>query len=480
MGSFLNLNFDVLHLILDCCDRNTILQVMETCCFFNREGVQYLLDEIPAISTKAQASSFVQFALPSRQSADIAHRRNYIDSLQILSWEEEAQEVAQILKPFFILVAPLAPNLFHLEIEDAGSFFAGADAELSASVASLTTLEVLVFRNVREETVKVLRALQSRLIKAKVHYDVEFGPSAPEDMDPISCIRNSEDTLRSVSLRSTVSSPSAGCYRHVRALTLSYIDIPITYHFVHAFPNLRYLRASDCTARYTEVDHDLVAQRKRAVNVAEQAEKGSWDRLMSYKGSILMLYALGLACRVSHVYIHDDVEEGMDPSQIRAILGDTHPLHLTIRADGMGFILARSGDFIALCRSTQFLRLPSLRLDFRVWLGGPGWDSPDPEAIMNLIYDAIAPSPVTVVVLVIRFYGLVPEPPEPVIIALPPTSARAQAFLDNMDANAVADRLFTGNPSRGAVKVDIVNKRHVVFRGQQELIMDLDFDELFQ
>ncbi|KAM5538656.1 hypothetical protein V8D89_007685 [Ganoderma adspersum] len=477
-----NLNRDVLHLILDLCGRDAILQVMKTCRFLNREGVQYLLSDIPAIRTKAQApSSFVQFALTSRQSADIAHRRNWIDSLQVLPWKEEAREVAEVPKPFFVLVAPLAPNFFLLEIEHAEAFFAGADAEFSASVASLTTLKVLAFRDAGEKSVKILSALPSCLTEAEVHYDLEFGPSAPEDMDPIPCLRRSEDTLRRISLRSTVSSPTAGCYRNVRMLTLDYIDIPITHHFVRAFPNLQCLRATECTARYTEIDLDAVVQRKRALNVAEQAQKGSWGRLASYKGSIFMLYALGLACPVSHVYVHDD-EEGMDPMQIRTILGDTRPLHLTIRAHGLEYILARSQVFMALCRSVEFQSLPSLRLNFQVQLGG--WNPPDPEHIMNLIYDAIAPCPVTAVVLVISFYGVTPEPQraEQPGVNEPATPSRVQVFLDSMDPGAVADRLFTGNPSRGAVKVVLIRngkKRVTVHRGHQELIVDLDFDQYF-
>ncbi|PIL22883.1 hypothetical protein GSI_15579 [Ganoderma sinense ZZ0214-1] len=390
--------------------------------------------------------------------------------------------MARILKPFFVRVAPLAPKFSRLEIEASGAFFAAADPELSASIASLTTLKILIFRDAREETIKVLRALQSRLVKAEVHYDVEFGPSAPEDMDPIPCLCNSEDTLRLVSLRHTVSSPAAGRYRNVRMLTLGYIDIPTTFHFVHAFPNLECLRATDCTARYMEIDLDSVAQRKRALNVAEQAERGSWGGLTSYKGSILMLYAMGLACPVSHVYVHDDVEEGMDPTQIRAILGDTRPLHLTVRADGLEYILERSGDFVALCRSAEFLRLPSLRLDFRVSLQVGHWtlNPPDPEAIMNLIYDAVAPSPVTVVVFVIRFYGLIPEPRQPGIAAVPP--ARFREFIDGMDANEVADRLFAGNALRGAVQVVLLRdgkKRVAVQRGYPRLLVDIDFDNCF-
>ena len=309
MDSLPNLNLDVLHLILGCCSHNTILQVMETCRFLNREGTQYLLSETPSILTKAQASSFIQFALTTRQSADTVHRWNWIRSLQVLACDYRAREVATILKPFFVSVAPFAPNFSSLEIDFAEDFFSGADAELSSSIASLTTLKALAFRDVGEKTVKILRALPSRLTEAEVHYDLEFGPSASEDMDPMPCLRHSEDTLHSVSLRSTVSSPAAGCYRNVHMLTLDHVDLPITYHFVYAFPNLQCLRATQCIACYTESDLDAVVERKRTLNVAEQARNGSWGRLTSYKGSILILYALGLACRVSHVYVHDDVEE---------------------------------------------------------------------------------------------------------------------------------------------------------------------------
>ena len=371
-----NLNRDVLHLILDLGDGNSISQVMKTCHFLNREGVQYLLNDIPTIRTKEQASSFVQFALTTRRSADITHRRDYIDSLQVLAMFEEAQKVAKVLKPFFVLVAPLAQNFFLLDLEHAEEFFTGADAELSASIASLKTLEVLAFRDAGEKSIKVLRALQSRLIDVEVHYDLELGP-AYEDMDPVSCLRYSEDTLRCLSVRFTELSPAAGCYRNVRMLTLSYIDIPITGHFVHAFPNLQFLRATECT----EIRADTVVRSKRDSNVAGQARNGSWARLTSYKGSLLILYGMGLACPVSHVYVHGEEDEGaIDPAQIRAVLSNTRPLHITIRADGLGYLLARSQEFIVLCGSAEFRRLPSLRLHFQVWLGER--NPLDPQDIM--------------------------------------------------------------------------------------------------
>ncbi|KAI1794824.1 hypothetical protein LXA43DRAFT_994441 [Ganoderma leucocontextum] len=477
----MNLNIDVLHLILNRCGQNTVSQVMKTCRFLNREGVQYLLSDVPIIRNEAQASSFVQFALTTRQSADIAHRLDWMDSLHILAWDEEAKTVAEALKPFFLLVAPLAPNFSLLEVEVAEEFFA-ADPELTASVASLTTLDVLTLNGAGEKTVKMLRALQSRLTDVTVHFDLELGPSAPEDMDPVPCLIRSEDTLRCISLRFTISSPAAGCYRNVRMLTLDYIDGPTTRHFVQAFPNLRCLRATECTAR-DGLDPDAVVQRKRDLNVAEQALNGSWSSLTSYKGSVFMLYALGLACPVSHVYVHDDESEGMDPRQIRAVLGDTRPLHLTIRARGLEYILARAEDFMELCRRGEFQRLSSLRLNFRLWLGG--WNLPDPEEVMNLIYDAIAPSPIPAITVLINISGVTAEPPsarQPGVNEPPSIPSRVKLFLDSLDADAVADRLFTSNPSRCAVKVVLIRnwkKRVTVRRGNPESIIELDFDKCF-
>lgn len=87
-------------------------------------------------------------------------------------------------------------------------------------------------------------------------------------------------------------------------------------------------------------------------------------------------------------------------------------------------------------------------------------------------------------VLVIRFYGVTTEPrlAEQPGFNEPPTPSRIRAFLDNMDPEAIADRLFNGNPLRGAVKVILLRNGRgpvTVHRGDQELIVDLDFDQCF-
>ncbi|KAM5538657.1 hypothetical protein V8D89_007686 [Ganoderma adspersum] len=488
MDSSVNLNIDILHLILDRSDQNTVSKIMKTCRFLNREGVKYLLSTIPTISNESEALSFLQFVLPTRQSADFAHRLRWIDSLHVLVLDEaEIQAVAKVLKSFFVLVAPQAPNFSILEIDYAERFFA-ADPELPASIASLTTLDFLTLDDAGEKTVMVLRDLQSSLTKVAVHFDIELGPSAQEDQDPISFLRRSEDTLRWVSLRRTVSSPTGGCYRSVRMLTLNDIDVPTTRHFVHAFPNLQCLRATECMARH-ELDADAVVLRQRDINVAEQARDGSWSGLTSYKGSILMLYGLGLACQVSHVYVRDDDDEGMEPRQIQAVLGDTRPLHLTIAVRGVEYFLTQADDFVELSASREFGRLPSLLLDLNFRRGS--WDA-DMGGLMNLVYDAIAPSPVPAVTLIINISSATTKPPTYHSLQrhgsyrpsheTPSAPSPVKLYLDSLDPDTVADRLFTGNPSRCAVKVVFIQtwrKQVTAQRGDPGLIMDHDFDQYF-
>ena len=80
----------------------------------------------------------------------------------------------------------------------------------------------------------------------------------------------------------------------------------------------------------------------------------------------------------------------------------------------------------------------------------------------------------------IRFYGITDPRQQPQAFERP-TPSRVRTFVDSIDPYAIASRLFTGNPSRGAVKVIFVRnkKKRVVFRGQQDLIVDLDFDQFF-
>ena len=62
-----------------------------------------------------------------------------------------------------------------------------------------------------------------------------------------------------------------------------------------------------------------------------------------------------------------------------------------------------------------------------------------------------------------------------------PAPSPVKLYLDSLDPDTVADRLFTGNPSRCAVKVVFI-RTHVwseqvtAYRGDPGLIVDHDFD----
>ena len=296
----------------------------------------------------------------------------------MLYLETEVEMVANVLKPFFVYVAPLAPNFSHLEIDLAEQFFS-VDPELSTSIASLKTLDFLTVDDAGDKTVMMLRALRSSLTKVEVHFDLDVGPSVREDRDPLSYLHRSQDTLRCISLRSSISSPTpAACYRNVRILTLNYVEIPTTRHFIQAFPNLQCLRATECKSIH-DPDPDAAVERQRDLNVAEQALDGSWSGMTLYKGSIFILYVLGLGCQVSHIYVHDDDRDGMEPRQIRAVLGDTRPLHLTIMVHGVEYFLALAHDFVELSGSREFKMLASLSLEFQLWRGS--WNA-DMEGLM--------------------------------------------------------------------------------------------------
>nr|VWP02156.1 Acyl-CoA ligase AKT1 (EC (AK-toxin biosynthesis protein 1) [Ganoderma boninense] len=483
-----NVNIDILHLILQHSDQHAVSQIMKTCHLLNREGVQYLLRALPTISTPSQALSFLVFVLPSRKSADIGHRLRCIDCLHVMSFDDlEVEMVAKLLLPFFTLAAPHAPNFSFLEIDNAERFFAEVP-ELPAAVAELTTLNVLKLDDVGEKTVVMLRALQSSLTEVDVHFHLDSGirPSAREDQDPISFLHRSEDTLRCISLRSSVSSPAAGCYRNVHMLSLSYIEMPTTRHFVRAFPNLECLRATEWKA-HLEEDPEAAVERQRDLNLAEQARDASWRSLTSYEGSLLMLYMFALRCHVSHICVHDDDEEVLGPTLIRAILGDTSPLHLTIQVGGVEYFLMQAEEFVELSRSREFGRLPSLRLELTLWRSS--WDA-DMEGLINLVFDFIAPSPVPAVTLIVNISSARTEPThrsQPNGFRRPynepPKPSPVKLFLDTLDPDTVAERLFTGNPSRCAVKVIFIRsweeERDVAHRGYQDLIIDHDFDKFF-
>ena len=71
---------------------------------------------------------------------------------------------------------------------------------------------------------------------------------------------------------------------------------------------------------------------------------------------------------------------------------------------------------------------------------------------------------------------------------LAPTPSPVKLYLDSVDQDAVADRLFMGNPLRRAVNVVFIRdwtrkglgfEQDVVCRGDRKLTVELDFDKYF-
>ncbi|KAI0700033.1 hypothetical protein C8T65DRAFT_812137 [Cerioporus squamosus] len=173
--------------------------------------------------------------------------------------------------------------------------------------------------------------------------------------------------------------------------------------------------------------------RQRLINISDQQRYGSWRSLSSFKGSLSMLFVLGLTCHVSHVDVgnDDDPDESFDLDMLHAVFMDTRPTQLTIRIWCPSHVqlpeLARG--LLSLCSLQEFevVEMCKVRLTRT-----PGDRDYDVEGFLAAFCEAMASTEVDALKLRIDWSYL----------AQPP-----------MNAEALADRLLDAVPSIRTAKV---------------------------
>ena len=484
-----NLNLDILHRVMALSTQCTVSHVMRTCHALNHEGARHILSQDPSLDTLHEAKSFLRFMRARRNGTVTANRLAWLEGLQISSFDlDEENAFANTLKRFFIHFAPRAPRFTRLSIdqgEDESIF--SADPELPLAISALTTLRYLRLMQAGDHSMNMLRCLQSSLFHVEIAFDTARCGDV-EDEDPVAALTKSTNTLCTLSIRyaAVASSPTPPCYAHLHQLSLSYVELPTTWHLIQAFPSLRTLTTSDTALRVHFGDlnetQDAARRRQRLNNIGDQQRYGSWRFLESYKGSLSMLFVLGLSCQTSHVDVGNarEEDETFDLDMLYAVVVDTRPKDLTLRIDFPSH-LASSGfedGLFSLCSAQAFQTVEMCKVCIDMFPGDAACDvgallvSPaflwwqvfqtiDPSSFQDALCEGMAASGLNTFKLLIDWRLLAsppfripkrprrqrgePDPPSP-----------ALAYLEALDVEELAYRFLDAITSITTVKVSLI------------------------
>lgn len=152
--------------------------------------------------------------------------------------------------------------------------------------------------------------------------------------NPMWFLRNFSDTLYWVSVTHSTCALVGAWYPHVTSLHLRFADLLHTCQYVRAFPNLQVLSTDDCNVFKRREEYEP----RRACNIMEQAEFGTWTYLSSYHGSFVTLYLLGITQCIPTLVI-DHAENDLEPQMLRTVLGDARPRRFEFSLDSVYWIL---------------------------------------------------------------------------------------------------------------------------------------------
>ncbi|PIL22884.1 hypothetical protein GSI_15580 [Ganoderma sinense ZZ0214-1] len=380
---------------------------------------------------------------------------------------------------FFLECALRAHSFTRLEIYEAEAILS-ANALLPAAIAVLTTLRHLMLDSAGTVSAAMLRLFRSRLTCAEIVYSIANPPRALKDRNAAAILHRSEDSLRALTLEYPCTAADGPSYPNMRSLTLKYMDVPTTRHLVHAFPNLAILRfydqyyESDLDVNFEDEDEDRL-ERKREANVAEQREHGSWGSLIGYKGPLSVLYGLGITCPVHFLVVHEEINVSM----LRAVVADAHPSHLTVRITEVTYLLEKAKAFVRLCQRFED-NLYSLELNLCL---SPGDWTLDMEAVMECICNALSAAPSVTAFKIELDWAVLTSSKMPAdgvfidsdgIIYNLAITTMAREYLNGLDADAVADRLFSASKSLKTIMVVLARTDEAVVTVKRGTPEDLE------
>ncbi|KAI0689486.1 hypothetical protein C8T65DRAFT_107322 [Cerioporus squamosus] len=312
-------------------------------------------------------------------------------------------------------------------------------------VRRLSTVKTLYIDNVGKRAHDMLVDMKSSLRSAELSLSYSR-TDLPDELfysDPIHLMSASQDTLeRLKAYGATTDSPGSHWqkYPNMRSLELIFVDVPRTYDYVAAFPNLEHLIISSALSTLAK------CEATRRANRDEQEEYGAWGRLKSVAGLLTDVYMLGLSCHIVHT-MDIRVVATCDESckMLAAVIADGKPnyLRLTTHLDD----IADDGIVFALERENT-ARLRELKLIVIV----------DRNVRAHHVHDTVdcislAMRELSIPTLRLRFDGKVPTR---IATDSDPAAAGEDNYLATASLKLLGSRLIGRVPSLEDVRVSVV------------------------
>ncbi|KAI0712587.1 hypothetical protein C8Q76DRAFT_797423 [Earliella scabrosa] len=454
------MNLDILHAIMAQCtiaeDRRTLSNMMQTCRTLNYQGARYLLKDGVELCSVEQFLSFLSFACARGNLSEAINRMQWLESIIIDLQFAPTAEIAESFRLFFGTIISTSPRFVRLEIHAAEELLS-KDPQLPNAIAAFTTLRSLMLDQAGEHGLRMLSAMRSSLTDVYLITTMETDSLSPGDRDPRLLLRHSASTLRSLSIIPNAPLPTSlegPIYPALRNLYLEGVNLPVTAHFVSAFPHLSHFELGECLEE--DVDEDQMEQH-RNTNALLQVRHGTWPSLRSCRGSLFELYILGLKCHVSDVEIDQACE---DAQVLIRVLEDTRPAHLTLHINYAHFFL--EGDFAAIADSLAARDWKTLSLQFALRLPIDGQVDLR-EILESYIFNTVRNLPILAFEFVLDCSIWTDDMTDPEQDAAggeqtvkPKVSFPVEEFYRKWDAKAFADRILDGAKSLKTVAIQIL------------------------
>ena len=312
------LNWDVLTTLFSHYEhRKDMLALMSTCHALRSAGTVYLLKFFVAILTDQHLASLCQFLL-----AGAPTRPATLKQLAIRTYPTSAATVEMYLR-----VLAGANCLRNFEVWCGSPTI---DSRIYEAISRLPNLESLTIRNFASDKCQWLHNMQSPVRTV----DISFQGRPVDPVPLLASLAPSLEKLRVVFAcqgtdRSTV------VYPHLRTLVTSSSAFEKIAPLVSAFPNLRDLTVFSC--REEDDDGDELSVDRLENQQAQTMQ--CWEVMDRVLADVLLLYRLGLTCRVTRLEIpwlqstYPDSAAPTFKDMFSTVLADTRPiiLSLTIR-----------------------------------------------------------------------------------------------------------------------------------------------------
>ncbi|KAI0751921.1 hypothetical protein C8Q80DRAFT_606951 [Daedaleopsis nitida] len=323
-------DYDVLHHIMELCDRKEASKLMRTCKLLYREGARPLLRKgVVDLRHEGNILSFTFFLL-----ADDDRRLATPFGLRFSG----GQISPRVADCFCKVIVALSPKLHLLSLhfynpED----FLCSDTNLPQAFARIATIDEIVLIDADIHSRTLLEHLSGTV--GQVHIEFVFDEDDPrfaeddgdpDDRNPIVLLKSVRQTLTSLSGLWFQTDEDVDAYDivypNMRYLEVETFETPNLAHYLPAFPNLASITLTTGASEPDEGQEAFL----RARNKSAQALHGRWPKLDRIAGSVVDLWCLGLDCPVDNVNLES---YPWDTLKFLDVLADMRPNHLHV---GMG------------------------------------------------------------------------------------------------------------------------------------------------